>query len=127
MSQSPPTIIIVDDDPATVAFLCDYLTELGFNPGSCPIGPQTAACIAQAAPRCVILDVDLGAITGVEVFQQVRALVTMHLVPVIFFTGSEGMLRHALPDYHARGAALVVKPNLAGLMARIHTCVQQHA
>ena len=128
MNQSPPTIVIVDDDPDTVAFLCDYLTALDFNAVSCPIGPQMAACITQHAPHLVILDVDLGVpMTGVDLFHQLRAGVTTRLVPVIFFTGSDGMLRQALPDYHDHGAALVVKPNIAGLTAGIHAFLPHHA
>ena len=127
MSQLPATIVVVDDDPDTVEFLCDYLSKMGFNAVSCQAGPQTAACIAQHAPRVVILDVDLGAITGLDVFHQLRADATARLVPVIFFTGNEHKLRTALPDYQARGAALVVKPNIAGLGALLHAFVQPQA
>ena len=71
----------------------------------------------------MILDVELGAITAVDVFHQVRAAVTTRQLPVIFFTGNADKLRNELPDYHARGAALVVKPNIAALTARIHALV----
>jgi CheY-like chemotaxis protein len=127
MSQPHATIVVVDDDPDTVECLCDYLTEMGFNAVSCRPELQAGACIAQHMPRVVILDVDLGVVTGVDVFHQLRADVTTRLVPVIFFTANAGKLRHALPDYQARGAALVVKPNIAGLHALIHDFVHQHA
>src|SRR3712207_7073929 len=48
--------------------------------------------------------------SGVDVFHRLRADPTTRLVPVIFFTANEFTFRHALPDYHARGAALAVKP-----------------
>ena len=100
-----------------------FCPVLGFHAVNCPPGPQTAACIAQHAPRVVILDVELGAITGVDVFHQVRAAVTTRQLPFIFFPGSADTLRHELPDYHARGAALVVKHNTAALTVRIHELV----
>ena len=127
MSQPHATVVVVDDDADTVECLCDYLREMGFDAVSCRPGLQAGACIAQHAPRVVILDVDLGAITGLDVFHQVRADSMTRLVPVIFFTGNAGKLRQALPDYQARGAALVVKPDLAGLHALIHDFVHQHA
>ncbi len=42
----------------------------------------------------------------------------------IFFTGNEDRLRNALPDYQARGAALVVKPNIDRLSVLIQRLVQ---
>jgi DNA-binding response OmpR family regulator len=115
MSQAHASIVVVDDDPDTVEFLCDYLSQMGFPAVRCPIGPQVAACIVQHVPRLVLLDVDLGGLSGLDVFHQLRAEPTTRQVPVIFFTGNKHRLRHALPDYPARGAALVVKPNLTTL------------
>ena len=67
---------------------------------------------------------DLGAISGLDVFHQLRADSTTRLVPVIFFTGNEDRLRKELPDYQARGAMLVVKPNIERLSVLIQRLVQ---
>lgn len=125
MSQAHPTIVVVDDDPDIVECLCDYLRGMGFNAVSCRPGQHASACIARHAPSIVILDVELGAITGIDVFHAVRADSTTRQVPVIFFTGNENKLRQQLPHYQALDAALVVKPDVAGLRALIHNLVHQ--
>ncbi len=125
MSRSPPTIVVVDDDPDIVEFLCDYLRGMGFDTVICRPGPQAAACIAQHVPSLVILDVDLGDTTGIDLFHALRADSVPRQVPVIFFTGTPDRLRQQLPHYHTLGAALVVKPDIAGLAARIRDLVHQ--
>ncbi len=127
MSQVRATIVVVDDDPDIVECLSDYLGGMGFDVVSCRVGSRAAACIALHAPDLVILDVDLGDTTGVEVFHAVRADSTPRLVPVIFFTGNEDKLRRQLPHYRSLDAALVVKPDIAGLGALTHDLLHQQA
>ncbi len=88
MSQTNATIVVVDDDPDIVECLVDYLHGMGLDAVSCRVGPQVAACIAQHTPSLVILDVDLGDITGVDVLHAMRADPMTCAVPVIFFTGN---------------------------------------
>ena len=123
MSQTNATIVVVDDDSDIVECLCDYLRGVGYDVVSCRVGPQVAACIAQHRPSLVILDVDLGDITGVDVLHAMRVDSATCLVPVIFFTGNVDKLRRALPHYQTLDAALVVKPDIAGLGALIHDFV----
>ena len=125
MSQAPATIVVVDDDSDTVAFLCDYLGSMGLHVVSCRVGQQAAAYIVQHVPTFVILDVDLGDMTGIDVFHAVRANATTRLVPVIFFTGNADEVRHALPDYQDHHATLVDKPDMVGLHAAIHDLVHE--
>ncbi len=127
MSQTNATIVVVDDDPDIVECLVDYLHGMGLDVVSCRVGPQVAACIAQHTPSLVILDVDLGDITGVDVLHAMRADPVTCAVPVIFFTGNVDKLRQALPHYQTLDAALVVKPDIAGLGALIHDFVHQQA
>ncbi len=127
MSQAHPTIVVVDDDPDIVEFLCDYLPGIGCEAVTCRPGPQAAACIAEHAPRVVILDVDLGDMTGIDLFHAMRADSRTRQVPVIFFTGNADTLRRQLPHYQALDAALVAKPDIAGLAALIHVLVHQQA
>ena len=119
MSNDSP-IVVLDDDLDTVTFLCDFLEMLGFDVLTCPLSSHAADWIAQHHPALVVLDIDLGAMSGIDVFQALRADSATHGVPVIFFTGSEDRLRNAVPDYAARNAALVVKP----LVEHLGTLVQ---
>ena len=92
-----PTIVVVDDDSDTVEFLCDYLRGMGFHAVRCRPGPHTPACIAEHAPSLVILDLEMGDTTGIDVFHAMRADSATHRVPVIFFTGNADKFRHQLP------------------------------
>ncbi len=123
MRSLHPPIIVLDDDPDTVTFLCDFFAMLGLPAVACPLGPDAAAWIAQHHPRLIILDGDLGDMTGSEVFRQIRADATLQTVPVIFFTGSEDLLRADLPAYQDHGAALVVKPDVEQLGALVQRLV----
>ena len=127
MDQSPPTIVVVDDDPDCVEFLCDYLRTMGFDAVSCHPGPHATACIAQHAPSLVLLDVEMGDTTGIDILLAMRADSVPRQVPVIFFTANADKLRQQLPHYPTLDAALVVKPDIAGLAARIHDVLHQHA
>ncbi len=127
MSHLQPVIIVLDDDPNTVTFLCDFLGMLGLPAVACPLGPAAATWIAQSQPRLVILGGDLGDMTGPEVFRQLWADAATRMVPVIFFTGSAARVRGELPDYHARGAALVVKPDAEQLGALVQQLLAEAA
>ena len=119
MSLVKPTVVVVDDDDDTVVFLIDFLRMVGLAPVACPPGPQAPTCIAQHQPSVVILDIQMPGMDGITMFHHVRANPTTRTTPVIFFTGSAQTLKEHLPDYHARGAALVVKPNFQRLSALI--------
>ena len=127
MAQSPHTIVVVDDDSDTVEFLCDDLRGMGFHAVSCRPGPHASACIAQHAPSLVILDVEMGDTTGIDLFDAMRADSVTRLVPVIFFTGNADKLRQQLPHYRTLNSALVDRPDIASLGARIHDPVHHQA
>jgi CheY-like chemotaxis protein len=127
MEQSQPTIIVLDDDEDTAAFLCDFFGMLGLAALSCPVGPEASICIARHHPDLVILDVQLGGMTGIDVFHQLRDDSSMRSVPVIFFTGSEDKLRNGLPEYRSLGATMVVKPNFEQLGTLAQEMLHRHA
>ena len=125
MNDSPATIVIVDDDEDTVTFLCDFFTMLDMTPIRCPVGSDAAACVRQHRPAVVILDVLLdGTTTGVDMLRQLRADSATHTVPVVFFSGSEDILRRLMPDYAVHGANFVVKPNIEKLQTVVQQLVQ---
>ena len=88
MEQAHPTIVVLDDDEDTATFLSDFFGMLGLAALGCPVTSQAATWIAQQRPDLVILDVQLGCMTGIDVVHQLRADPRMRALPVIFFTGS---------------------------------------
>ncbi len=124
-NQQPPKIVVVDDDADTAAFLCDFFAMLGLDTRCCLPGPRVAACIGEHRPQVVVLDVQLDGMTGVDVLHQLRADPAMRTTPIIFFSGSADKLRLLLPDYAARGAMFVRKPNVEPLAALVTELAQR--
>ena len=113
---APPRVVVIEDDPDTVAFLEHLLTDLGLQLIACP--PTLAlACLETARPQLVVLDVRLGTQDGIALFHQLRAQISTSALPVIFFTANAAKVRSRLPRYAALGAALVSKPNITELIA----------
>lgn len=127
MGQSLSTLVVVDDDPEIVDVLCDFFGMIGIATSSCPPGPQVPSYIAQQQASVVILDVQLDGMNGVDIFRHLQADPATRALPIIFFTGSEDSLRKLLPDYQARGAALVLKPNIHKLRTVVESMLDQAA
>ena len=102
--------VVVDDEPAIVDVVCDVLDEADVAATGCVEGPEAFACIKATKPDIVILDVQMPAVDGVEIFQRLRADPATSSIPVIFFTANADTLKRRLPDYRARGAQLLPKP-----------------
>jgi DNA-binding response OmpR family regulator len=120
MNTLPSKIVVVDDDDATVEFLCEFFGMQGMVVAPCSEGHDTFAYIVQQQPTLVILDLFLTCSRGTDILLQLRANETMRDVPVIFFTGSGDMLHQLLPDYAEHGAYLVVKPGIDQLADLVH-------
>ena len=123
---SPPRVAVVEDDPETVAFLQHLFTEMGLHLIACP--PSIApACIVADRPDLIILEVRLGTLDGIDLFQQLRAHAGTCTLPVIFFTANAAKVRSRLPRYQEQGAALVSKPNITQLIAALQETLPQPA
>jgi DNA-binding response OmpR family regulator len=120
MNEPPATLVVVEDDAEIATFVCDFFAMLHMRAISCPPGADTVGCIREHRPDLIILDVDLGTCTGIDVLHQVRADPTLIAVPIIFFSESEDLLRQLLPDYEAYGATFVRKPNIEQLRLVVH-------
>lgn len=124
MNQSLPTIVVVEDDADTRAFLEEFFLTLGMQVVAYAPTHDAIAGITAHQPRIVILDLQLDGMTGVDVLHQLRAVPTTQTIPVVFFTGSDDRLRQLLPDYAAYGAYLVVKPNVQQLSVLVQHLAQ---
>jgi two-component system response regulator FixJ len=103
-SQTAPVISIVDDDPAVRDSLCVMLRAYGMNARDYESARKFLADLRPNEPGCLILDLDMPEMSGVEVIEVLRDD-GVHL-PVIVFTGrSDAKLRDDLPV-----VAVLVKP-----------------
>jgi len=76
-------VLIVDDEPAIVDILSTYLRDEGFLVHAAYDGDEALRAVQRERPDIVLLDLSLPAMSGVEVFREIRADSD---VPVIMVT-----------------------------------------
>src|SRR5258708_17675407 len=83
-TSAPPTVIIVDDDIAVRESLELLVRSEGWRPEAFSSATAFLASDRVSAPSCLILDVSLPDLNGLDVQTRVLDRVTM---PIIFITG----------------------------------------
>ncbi len=81
------TILVVDDDPYIVRLLKDYLSGNGYWVESASDGYAAMVAYAKHKPALVILDYEMPAGSGGDVFDRLRGGTASADVPIIFLTG----------------------------------------
>jgi DNA-binding response OmpR family regulator len=77
------TVLLVDDEPALLDVLEQYLRDDGFAVARAGDGPTAVAQFERLQPDLVVLDINLPGFSGIEVLRRIRAL---RDVPVIMLT-----------------------------------------
>lgn len=80
------TLLIVDDTPANVSVLFDFLTETGFKVLVAQDGKRAIQKATYAKPDLVLLDVMMPGMDGFEVCQILKSQEVTQDVPIIFMT-----------------------------------------
>jgi len=108
-----PTISVVDDEESVRKALTRLLRVAGFNVGTFASGLEFLKSLRSGRPDCVILDIHLPEVSGLDVQEKLgREEPTL---PVIAVTGrDEPGLRGRL--LQAGAAAYLVKPLDAGIL-----------
>ena len=99
---APLRIVIVDDDDDLRRALCRLLAASGFDVAAYPSGEAFLA--SDAAYDCLVLDVHLGGMTGVEVYRQLQQ--AREAPPVVFVTAHYELLE----EIERMGAPCLPKP-----------------
>ena len=92
MTESAPagTVHVVEDDPVLADALCLLLMSRGLDAVAHPSGEQFLASIDPewpTGPACVLLDVRMRELSGIETFDRLRARKPANPAAVIFLTG----------------------------------------
>ncbi|MDB5311265.1 MAG: DNA-binding heavy metal response regulator [Gemmataceae bacterium] len=120
---SPTRLLLVEDDPKTVAFVRKGLAENGYTVDAAATGDDGLARAAAGGYDLIVLDVMLPAKDGWTVLRELRAAGVS--TPVLFLTARDGIpdrvmgLELGADDY-------LVKPfAFAELLARIRTILRR--
>jgi FixJ family two-component response regulator len=90
-----PTVAIVDDEPAVRKSLCRLLIAKGMIANAYESGREFLEAVAENTPDCIILDIHMPLIGGVEV-RDLMEQAGLH-IPIVFITGQESdEIREAL-------------------------------
>jgi len=120
-----PTVLIVDDDPATCAALIERLAEDGLASEAVHDGVTALQRAIALRPQLIVLDLALPELSGDQVFQRLQADHRTRYTPVVFLTGSsrrDDKVRHLM----AGADDYVTKPfDLDELAARVHTALRR--
>ncbi len=115
-------ILVVDDDPLTLRYVRDALSEAGYWPLVTGNPQEVPRLIDRKKPALVLLDLVLPGTDGIELMESVPALADL---PVIFISGyrREETIARALE----KGAAdYIVKPfSATELVARIRAALRR--
>jgi two-component system, OmpR family, response regulator RegX3 len=104
--EGHPTILIIDDDPASRDWLAATLSVEGFDVVTADDGAEGIALVGSVSPSLILLDMQLVDSQGLSVFRTIAALSS---VPVIMVTARDDEL-DAVLSLEAGAADHITKP-----------------
>jgi two-component system, OmpR family, KDP operon response regulator KdpE len=114
-------VLVVDDEPPIVRAVAANLRVRGFEVLTASSGESALAAVETHQPECVVLDLGLPGIDGLEVLRRLR---TWTQVPVVVLTAIDGE-RDKVTALDLGADDYVTKPfGVAELMARIRVALR---
>jgi FixJ family two-component response regulator len=119
-------ISIVDDDPLVREGLISLLRSAGFATQAFASAEEFLSLAHRDDITCLILDVGLPGISGLELQRQLTATVSNHRTPVVFMTARDD---DATRQHAMKGGAVdfLRKPvRREALLKAVHLAIQQN-
>ncbi|MEB0012811.1 EAL domain-containing protein [Glaciimonas sp. Gout2] len=121
------TILIVDDTPANLRVLVDYLEELEFDVLTAQDGEEALKRAQFVHPDLILLDVMMVGMDGFETCRRMKAIDSIADIPVIFMTAMTGTMSK-VEGFNAGGVDYITKPfQIEEVFVRIHTQLRVQA
>ncbi|MDC8756112.1 response regulator [Janthinobacterium fluminis] len=119
--MKPATVLIVDDTPANVAVLADYLEDQGLRVVVAQDGEEGLARAHFVKPDLILLDVMMPGMDGFETCRRLKAHEAVKDIPVIFMTALTDT-GNVVQGFSVGGVDYVTKPiQIEEVLARINT------
>lgn len=101
---TPIQVLVIEDDPASMAVLTRMLEQAGHSVRGAKTGAEAIRMFEAAPPDCVLSDIRLPDINGVELLQQLTALSqSSELDSISFFAVTANAFRDDLTKYNEAG------------------------
>ncbi|MBL9202265.1 MAG: response regulator [Opitutaceae bacterium] len=125
--MSSPTVLVVDDTPASLGVVCDALRRQGVRVLLADSGEAARAVLARTRPDLVLLDVVMPGEDGFAVCASLQADARWRELPVIFLTAIDAP-EQKVRAFNAGAVDYVTKPvHVAELVARVHVQLELRA
>jgi adenylate cyclase len=122
--QSPPLILIVDDNPTNLEVLQVRLRANGYALITAVDGEDALAKVREFEPDLVLLDVMMPKLDGISVVRQLKQDSRLRFIPVILVT-AKADTRDLVAGLDAGGDDYLTKPfEQAALMARVRSMLR---
>ncbi len=119
--SSSSTVLIVDDTPANVRVLAEYLDGHGFNVTVAQDGEEGLERARYGRPDLVLLDAMMPGWDGFETCRRLKADPATSAIPVIFMTALSD-IGDKVRAYEAGGVDYITKPfHAEEVLARVNT------
>jgi DNA-binding NarL/FixJ family response regulator len=119
MIADSPKVLIVDDQPDTLAMLADALDMEGMTTSHATSGRAALSMVAEAPPDIILLDAQMPGMDGFETCRVLKTEMGQSELPVIFMTGRNDS-DHVVRALACGGVDFVAKPIvLTELFARM--------
>ncbi len=122
--EARPRILVVDDDPQTLRYVRDILTDAGYAPLVTGETDKLSHLIQVEQPRLVLLDLILPGTDGIELMESVPELADQPVIFISAYGRDETMakaLRIGADDY-------IIKPfSPTELTARVEVALRRYA
>src|SRR5262249_23530618 len=79
------TVAVIDDDPEMRSSMASLLSAYGYYPETFDSAETFLTCASTSKATCLVVDIELGDISGVELAHQLTA--DGFTYPIIFMTG----------------------------------------
>lgn len=122
MSERPPHVLVVDDDPELRGMLKQYLANEHFEVQVAHDGRSAQQAIEQHRPDIVLLDVSMPGASGFEVLKTLRAESNL---PVLMLTARDDQVDRILGLELGADDYLTKPFNARELVARIRTILRR--
>lgn len=118
---SSQVVLVVDDAPQSLGFLCRSLEDEGYTVLVARDGHEALARLDLVTPDAILLDAVMPGLSGFETCRRIKAVPAWHHVPVIFMTGLSET-SHIVEGFDCGGVDYVIKPVQAReVLARLAT------
>jgi len=90
MTSDKKTVLVVDDEPDTLAFLTTLLEDNGFATVTALNGEEAIAAVRTDRPDLISLDITMPEKSGVRFFREMKESEETRDIPIIIVTGVTG-------------------------------------